>query len=204
MNGMNLSRLHAALLTLMVLQSPLAHSGAQQYQAISLSNRQELRQKFYGSTYQINSFRDVNHAVGWISYQSSVLKKKIPDDRARRDFLRMVHYEATRYQLDPDLVLALIEVESGFNRFALSQVGASGLMQVMPFWKELIGSKNDSLFEMQTNLRYGCIILRHYLDIEGNNLTRALARYNGSLGSDVYPNMVLGAWQVRYRYHGPA
>ena len=204
MNDLKRSKLHYALLILIVLQTPLAHAGAQQYQAISFSNRQELRQKFYGPTYQINSFRDVNHAVGWISYQSSLLKKRIPDDRTRRDFLRMVHYEATRYQLDPDLVLALIEVESGFNRFALSHVGASGLMQVMPFWKELIGSKNDSLFEMQTNLRYGCIILRHYLDIEGNNLARALARYNGSLGSDVYPNMVLGAWQGRYRYNGAA
>lgn len=190
------------LLPLLALQIPLAHAGAQQYQAISLSNRQELRQKFNGATYQINSFRDVNHAVAWLGYQSSLLKKRMPDDRVRRDFLRMVHYEATRYQLDPDLVLALIEVESGFNRFALSHVGASGLMQVMPFWKDLIGSKDDSLFEIQTNLRYGCIILRHYLDIERNNLVRALARYNGSLGSDVYPNMVLGAWQGRYRYSG--
>ncbi len=178
-------------------------AGAQQYQEISLSNRQELRQKFYGQTYQINSFRDVDHAIGWISYQSGHLKKRIPDDKQRRDFLRMVHYEATRYELDPDLVLALIEVESGFNRFALSHVGASGLMQVMPFWKDLIGNKTDSLFEMQTNLRYGCIILRHYLDIERNNVQRALARYNGSLGSDAYPNMVLGAWQGRYRYIKP-
>lgn len=194
-------RLVASLIPVILL-CPLAWAGAQQYQDISLTNRQELRQKFYSSAYQINSFRDVHHAVGWITYQSNQLRKRMPDDRNRRDFLRMVHYEATRYQLDPDLVLALIEVESGFNRFALSQVGASGLMQVMPFWKDLIGNKSDSLFEMQTNLRYGCIILRHYLDIEGNNLPRALARYNGSLGSDVYPNMVLGAWQGRYRYVG--
>lgn len=185
-----------------ILQASIVWAGAQQYQEISLSNRQELRQKFYGPTFQINSFRDVNHAVGWIAYQSGHLRKRMPDDRKRRDFLRMVHYEATRYQLDPDLVLALIEVESGFNRFALSHVGASGLMQVMPFWKDLIGNRTDSLFEMQTNLRYGCIILRHYLDIEGNNLQRALARYNGSLGSDAYPNIVLGAWQGRYRYTG--
>lgn len=192
------------LYAMLILGTPWIASpvwaGSQQYEAISLANRQELRQKFYGSMQQINSFRDVNHAIGWISYQSNLLRKRIPDERARRDFLRLVHYEATRYQLDPDLVLALIEVESGFNRFALSHVGASGLMQVMPFWKELIGRNSDSLFEMQTNLRYGCIILRHYLDIEGNNLSRALARYNGSLGSEVYPNMVLGAWQGRYRY----
>lgn len=179
-----------------------AFAGAHQYQEISLSNRLELRQKFYGSTQQINSFRDIQHAVGWLSYQSNLLRKRIPDERVRRDLLRMVHYEATRYKLDPDLVLALIEVESGFNRFALSHVGASGLMQVMPFWKDLIGSQSDSLFETQTNLRYGCIILRHYLDVEANNVQRALARYNGSLGSDVYPNMVLGAWAGRYRYSG--
>lgn len=188
------------LLLIMLIQASIAMAGAQQYQEISLSNRQELRQKFYGSTHLINSFRDVNHAISWIAYQSDKIRKKIPDDRTRRDFLRMVHYEATRYGLDPDLVLALIEVESGFNRFALSHVGASGLMQVMPFWKELIGHKDDSLFEMQTNLRYGCIILKHYLDIERNDIHRALARYNGSLGSDAYPNKVLGAWQVRYRF----
>ena len=187
------------ILLLGVLPSGFLMAATQQYQEISLANRQELRQKFY-STSTINSFRDVNHAVGWISQQSYLLRNKISDERKRREMLRMIHYEATRYQLDPDLVLALIEVESGFNRFALSNVGASGLMQVMPFWKGLIGQENDSLFEAQTNLRYGCIILRHYLDIEKNNLERGLARYNGSLGSDVYPTMVISVWKAKYRY----
>lgn len=184
---------------LALLSSGTLSAGTQQYEEISLTNRQELRQKLNSSN-NINSFKDVNHAVGWISQQSYLLRNKIPDDRKRRELLRMVHYEATRYQLDPDLVLALIEVESGFNRFALSNVGASGLMQVMPFWKGLIGQSNDSLFEPQTNLRYGCIILRHYLDIENNNLDRGLARYNGSLGSNVYPTMVLSIWKAKYRY----
>lgn len=175
------------------------HAATQQYQDISLSNRQELRQKFYSGV-SINSFKDVNHAINWIGQQSYQLRNKIPDDRKRRELLRMIHYEATRYQLDPDLVLALIEVESGFNRFALSHVGASGLMQVMPFWKELIGSEKDSLFDTQTNLRYGCIILRHYLDVESNNTARALARYNGSLGTDNYSSLVLNIWQAKYRY----
>jgi soluble lytic murein transglycosylase-like protein len=174
-------------------------AATQQYQDISLSNRQELRQKFYGGT-TINSFKDVTHAITWIGQQSYHLRNKIPDDKKRRELLRMIHYEATRYQLDPDLVLALIEVESGFNRFALSPVGASGLMQVMPFWKELIGSDKDSLFDVQTNLRYGCIILRHYLDVEKNNVERALARYNGSLGTDTYSSLVLNIWQAKYRY----
>ena len=188
------------LLVTFSLMLPLVGQAAtQQYQDISLSNRQELRQKFYGGT-SINSFRDVVHAIGWIGQQSHQLRNKIPDDRKRRELLRMIHYEATRYQLDPDLVLALIEVESGFNRFALSHVGASGLMQVMPFWKELIGSDKDSLFDVQTNLRYGCIILRHYLDVEKNNVERGLARYNGSLGTDAYSSLVINVWQAKYRY----
>jgi soluble lytic murein transglycosylase-like protein len=177
----------------------MVNAATQQYQDISLSNRQELRQKFYSGS-PVNSFRDVTHAIQWISQQSYQLRKKIPDDHKRRELLRMIHYEATRYQLDPDLVLALIEVESGFNRFALSHVGASGLMQVMPFWKGLIGVEKDSLFDAQTNLRYGCIILRHYLDIEKNDVARGLARYNGSLGTDTYSSLVLNTWQAKYRY----
>ena len=125
------------------LVSTLGFAATQQYQDISLSNRQELRQKFYSGV-SINSFKDVTHAITWIGQQSYQLRNKIPDDRKRRELLRMIHYEATRYQLDPDLVLALIEVESGFNRFALSHVGASGLMQVMPFWTRVIGDGQPS------------------------------------------------------------
>jgi soluble lytic murein transglycosylase-like protein len=197
---LNVALLIRGLAILVLVQtSAFANAGVQQYEAMSWSNRQELRQMMQ-SGYNINSFRDPLHAVNWISRQSGSIPKRITNDRQRREMLRMIHYESTRYQLDPDLVLAVIEVESGFNRFALSPVGASGLMQVMPFWKALIGSQSDSLFEMQTNLRYGCIILRHYLDIENNNIERALARYNGSLGSNVYPNMVLAVWRGRYRY----
>ena len=192
--------MRALIIVIFLSLLPISGKAAtQQYQDISLSNRQELRQKFYGGT-SINSFKDVAHAISWIGQQSHQLRNKIPDDRKRRELLRMIHYEATRYQLDPDLVLALIEVESGFNRFALSHVGASGLMQVMPFWKELIGSDKDSLFDVQTNLRYGCIILRHYLDVEKNNVERGLARYNGSLGTDTYSSLVINVWQAKYRY----
>lgn len=186
------------LLLIIYSHSLIGHSASQQYQEISLSNRQELRQKLNSGT-TINSFKDVTTAINWIGQQSYQLRYKIPDDQKRRQLLRMIHYEATRYRLDPDLVLALIEVESGFNRFALSYVGASGLMQVMPFWKELIGSEKDSLFDAQTNLRYGCIILRHYLDLENNNVARGLARYNGSLGTDTYSSLVLNTWQAKYR-----
>ncbi|MEQ1838231.1 MAG: transglycosylase SLT domain-containing protein, partial [Candidatus Nitrotoga sp.] len=110
------------------------------------------------------------------------------------DFLKMVHYEATRAGLDPRLVLGLIKVESGFKKYAVSRAGARGFMQVMPFWVGLIGTATDNLFHPNINLRYGCTILRHYLDVEKGNLYRALGRYNGSLGKPEYPNLVNAAW----------
>ncbi len=178
----------------------LAEGKTLQYQEISFSNQQELRRTLDESSNIISSFSTSSHAVNWILFQSLRLKNKVPDEKVRSNLLRMIHYEATRSNLNPDLVLALIEVESGFTRFALSPVGASGLMQVMPFWKNLIGSPKDSLFDIRTNLRYGCIILRHYLDIEKDNIGRGLARYNGSLGETNYPQMVLGLWGTKYRF----
>ncbi|QWD61784.1 lytic transglycosylase domain-containing protein [Polynucleobacter sp. MWH-UH25E] len=172
------------------------------YQEISLANRYELRQSLTSEPLPFSSFESATKAVEWISYQSRNLRNKIPNESLRREWLRMVHYESTRFNLDPDLVLALIEVESGFNRFAISGVGASGLMQVMPFWKDLIGDARDSLFDVRTNLRYGCIILKHYLEVEGQDVARGLARYNGSLGQDTYPNMVLAVWRSKYRFPG--
>jgi len=177
-----------------------ASASNQKYEDIALSNRQELRQLFNADATPISSFQSSSQAVDWLVYQSRNLQTKLPNEEVRRNWLRLVHYESTRFNLDPDLVLALIEVESGFNRFAVSQVGASGLMQVMPFWKDLIGSAGDSLFDVRTNLRYGCIILRHYLDTEGNDVSRGLARYNGSLGDPSYPNLVLGRWQDKYKF----
>ena len=192
--------LHCGFLFLGMIAQNIAYAGSQKYEEISLANRYELRQSLASEVGTISSFRSAKQAVDWISYQSKNLAKRIPNEETRRQWLRMVHYEATRYSLDPDLVLALIEVESGFNRFAISHVGASGLMQVMPFWKDLIGDARDSLFDVRTNLRYGCIILKHYLDIENQNLTRGLARYNGSLGEDLYPSMVTAVWRTKYRY----
>ncbi|MGC2166721.1 MAG: lytic transglycosylase domain-containing protein, partial [Gallionella sp.] len=118
------------------------------------------------------------------------------------DLLKTVHYEATRAGLDPQLVLGLIEVESGFNKYAVSRVGARGYMQVMPFWVEQIGTPDHNLFEPRINLRYGCTILRHYLDIERGNLYRALGRYNGSLGRSKYPNLVRAAWRNHWALPG--
>ena len=132
------------------------------------------------------------------------LEKRIPDREYRIDLLRSVHYEAKRAGLDPQLVLGLIQVESGFRKYAVSSAGARGYMQVMPFWVKLIGRQDDTLFHLRTNLRYGCTILRHYLDIEKGDLYRALGRYNGSLGRPEYPNMVRAAWQNQWSYDKPA
>jgi soluble lytic murein transglycosylase-like protein len=131
------------------------------------------------------------------------LARRIPDRQQRLQLLRTVHYEATRAGLDPQLVLGVLEIESGFRKYALSRAGARGYMQVMPFWVKLIGRPADNLFHLRTNLRYGCVILRHYLDIEKGDYFRALGRYNGSLGRPEYPNLVFGAWRGRWRYDGP-
>ena len=136
----------------------------------------------------------------WLDEMSNRLKKKIPNTQYREDFLRTVHYEATRAGLDPQMVLSLIQVESGFKKYAVSSVGARGFMQVMPFWVRSIGERDHNLFHMRLNLRYGCTILRHYLDIERGDLFRALGRYNGSLGKPQYPNLVLGAWRNHWHY----
>ena len=139
-------------------------------------------------------------AVEWLSEMSRRLEKRIPSQEYRLDLLRSVHYEATRAGLDPQLVLGLIQVESGFRKYAVSSAGARGYMQVMPFWLRLLGRPEDSLFDLRTNLRYGCTILRHYLDIEKGDLYRALGRYNGSLGKPEYPNMVRAAWHGQWNF----
>ena len=118
----------------------------------------------------------------------------------REDFLITVHYEAKRAGLDPQLVLGLIQVESNFRKYAVSSAGARGYMQVMPFWVRLIGNKDHNLFHLRMNLRYGCVILRHYLDVEKGDLYRALGRYNGSLGRPEYPTLVERAWQHDWYY----
>ena len=140
----------------------------------------------------------------WLAEMSARLKKRLPDQTYREEFLRSVHYEATRAGLDPQMVLGLIHVESGFKKYAVSSVGARGYMQVMPFWVKSIGTPDQNLFHLKLNLRYGCTILRHYVDIERGDLYRALGRYNGSLGKPQYPNLVLGAWRKHWDYKGVA
>ena len=122
------------------------------------------------------------------------------DRQSREDFLITAHYEAKRAGLDPQLVLAVIHVESNFRKYAVSSAGARGYMQVMPFWTGLIGSSEHNLFHLRTNLRYGCVILRYYLDLEHGDYFRALGRYNGSLGRAEYPNLVVRAWINYWKY----
>jgi soluble lytic murein transglycosylase-like protein len=129
----------------------------------------------------------------WLADMSSRLAPKIADWPTRRDFLVTVQYEASRAGLDPQLVLGLIQHESNFRKYAVSSAQARGYMQVMPFWVQLIGEPDHDLFNLRTNLRYGCTILRYYIDRENGDLYRALGRYNGSLGRPEYPNAVIAA-----------
>jgi soluble lytic murein transglycosylase-like protein len=130
----------------------------------------------------------------WLGEMSSRLKKRKAEHVTRIEFLDTLWYESTRAGLEPALMLGLVQVESGFRKYAISSVGARGYMQVMPFWARLIGNGDVSrLFHMQTNLRFGCVIMRHYLDVERGDLYMALGRYNGSRGKPEYPNLVFGA-----------
>ena len=136
----------------------------------------------------------------WLADMSSRLASKMPDWPTRRDFLITVQYEATRAGLDPQLVLGLIQHESNFRKYAVSSAGARGFMQVMPFWVRQIGNGGHDLFTLRANLRYGCTILRYYLDIEQGDLYRALGRYNGSLGRGEYPTAVLASMKRYWRW----
>jgi soluble lytic murein transglycosylase-like protein len=136
----------------------------------------------------------------WIAEMSRRISHKVDSDRERRELLATTHYEAMRAGLDPQMVLAVMYHESGFKKYAVSVAQARGYMQVMPFWVKQIGSPDQNLFNLRTNLRYGAVILRHYLDIEGGDYYRALGRYNGSLGQPDYPNAVLAAHNRYFLY----
>ena len=139
----------------------------------------------------------------WLSEMSRRLAHKMSNDRERRELLATVYYEAMRAGLDPQLLLAVMYHESGFKKFAVSSVGARGYMQVMPFWVGAIGVSDQNLFNLRTNLRYGAVILRHYLDLEKGDYYRALGRYNGSLGKPEYPTAVMAAMNRHFAYVVP-
>ena len=175
-------------------------AGAQKYEPLSASVQAALSRSISDQAPPRSSFHDAMDAIDWLTEMSRRLEKRIPNRESRLEFLRAVHYEATRAGLDPQLVLGLIQVESGFKKYVVSTAGARGFMQVMPFWTKLIGRSDDNLFHLRTNLRYGCTILRHYLSIEQGDLYRALGRYNGSLGHPEYPSLVRAAWQNQWLY----
>jgi soluble lytic murein transglycosylase-like protein len=147
---------------------------------------------------ETDSFPDRFDAQVWLTDMSARLSRQVANPEERIEILRRVHFEATRVELPPELVLAVIDVESNFDRFAISHAGARGLMQVMPFWLDEIGRPDDNLMRIETNLRFGCTILKHYMDIENGDLNRALGRYNGSLGKRSYPNKVLDKLRLKW------
>jgi soluble lytic murein transglycosylase-like protein len=179
-----------------------AGAGAQIYEPLAANVRAGLQTSITDRPAPRTGFSNSIEAVNWLTEMSQRLEKKIPNFKTRLDFLRTVHYEATRAGLDPQLVLAVVQVESNFRKYAVSGAGARSYMQVMPFWIKLVGRRGDNLFSLRTNLRYGCVILKHYLNVEKGDLFRALARYNGSLGKPDYPNTVLSAWRGPWRYNG--
>jgi soluble lytic murein transglycosylase-like protein len=148
---------------------------------------------------QSDSFADRFDAEVWLLAKSTTLARFLPDKRERLQLLRKIHSEATRANIQPEIILAVIEIESYFDPYAVSRAGAQGLMQVMPFWKNELGRSGDNLIDPDTNLRYGCTILKYYLDKEQGKLAEALARYNGSYGEYWYPERVLVAWERRWR-----
>ena len=175
-------------------------AGAQIYEPMAASVRAGLAASVADDPAPRHGFSDATEAVAWLTEMSSRLDRRLPDYRTRLGFLRSVHYESTRAGLDSQIVLAVIQVESNFRKYAVSSAGARGFMQVMPFWVGLIGRRGDNLFDLRTNLRFGCAILKHYLDLEKGDLTRALARYNGSLGKPDYPNLVDRAMRLTWKY----
>jgi soluble lytic murein transglycosylase-like protein len=186
-----------ALIPLQVL------AGAQRYEPLADAVRARLSRAVSDRGVPAMAFRSSNDAQRWLAAMDLRLAGRIPDRKQRLELLRTVQYEATRARLDPQLVLGVIEVESGFRKYAVSPAGARGYMQVMPFWVKLIGQSGHNLFHLRTNIAYGCTILRFYLDLENGDYFRALGRYNGSLGQPEYPNLVLSAWRGRWKYNGP-
>ena len=171
-----------------------AHAGAQAEEHLAASVVSGL-QRAIGDNPVPRDYAERPVVRSWLAEMSRVLAPRFPDATGRTEFLGTVHYEATRAGLDPQLVLGVIHHESNFRKYAVSVADARGFMQVMPFWVKLIGTPDQNLFQLRTNLRYGCTILRHYLDRENGDVYRALGRYNGSLGRAEYPTAVLTAAQ---------
>ena len=187
-------------LSALSLLSGFSNANNSQYEQLTASTQTVI---FHGISDQAVSYTEyaaVADNIAWLVNMSRRLEKYIPDTLEREEFLRTVFYEATRAGLDPQIVLSVIQVESGFKKYAISHAGARGYMQVMPFWVGVIGHQDHNLFHLRVNLRYGCTILRHYLDQEKGDYFRALGRYNGSLGEAAYPQLIFNKWKTTWRY----
>lgn len=191
---------HIGLLIAALLLTVPAHAGGQREEAMSANVRASLQRGLADTAVTRTAFSNASDEAAWLNEMSRRLAKRMPDETARLEFLTTLHWEASRAGVDPQLMLGLIQVESGFRKYAVSPVGARGYTQVMPFWVRTIGNPDHNLFQLRTNLRYGALILRHYIDIERGDLFRALGRYNGSLGRPEYPNLVVGAWKRHWDY----
>jgi len=189
----------AVALAATVTLTSYAYAGAQVEEQLAPSVVTVLSQAISDSPVPAH-YADNLQVRTWLNAMSPRLAARFPDVNERKEFLATVHYEATRAGLDPQLVLAVIQHESGFKKYAVSTAGARGFLQVMPFWTKLIGAGEQNLFHLRTNLRYGCVILRHYLDIEKGDVFRALGRYNGSLGRPEYPDAVLANMSRHWHY----
>jgi soluble lytic murein transglycosylase-like protein len=187
-------------IALLALCATRAHAGAQVEEALAANVQNSLHRSVSDYPASRLVFATEGEGRSWLADMSSRLAPKMPDWPTRRDFLITVQYEATRAGLDPQLVLGLIQHESNFRKYAVSSAGAQGYMQVMPFWVRIIGNPGHDLFTLRTNLRYGCTILRYYIDLENGDLYRALGRYNGSLGRGEYPGAVIAAWHRNWTW----
>jgi soluble lytic murein transglycosylase-like protein len=196
-------RFGAALLLAALLAPPAARAGNQAEERLADSVRASLQASIADRGVPVLLFKGgAGDAHKWLAEMSKRLEPRMPDRKQRTEFLKTVQYESVRAGLDPQMVLGLIQVESGFRKYAVSSSGARGYMQVMPFWIRAIGERHHNLFSLRTNLRYGCVILRHYLTLENGDYYRALGRYNGSLGQAEYPSAVQAHWQGRWKYDG--
>jgi len=188
------SQLRASLLACISL---LAYAGAAPASEIDSA----LKQRLGAAIADSSTFEDKYDAEVWLTDMALRLERRVEDPNERIEILENVHREAARAELPPELVLAVIDTESNFDRFAVSSAGARGLMQVMPFWLDELDVPDANLFDIQTNLRLGCTILRYYMDMENNQYSPALARYNGSTGKTWYPERVMGHLTTRWFKH---
>ncbi|SEN08581.1 lytic transglycosylase domain-containing protein [Nitrosomonas marina] len=195
---------HLTAIFLLLLLPVTAYASIQRYEHVIISTQIFTQTEINDIAVTNQEYAKLATDNTWLTVMSERLKRFKPNKDERESFLRTVYYEAARAGLDPQLVLSVIQVESGFRKYAISHAGARGYMQIMPFWIETIGDETHNLFHLRVNLRYGCMILRHYLNKENGDYFRALGRYNGSLGQATYPQLVFNLLHSTWQYSQPA